>query len=67
MLEFFANPTTGTPQGKTHIGFGFAQTDSTGKATIIVQMPALRSGELITVTATDPAGNTSPFSGGVMS
>jgi uncharacterized repeat protein (TIGR01451 family) len=65
-LEFFSQQfpnASGFGEGQTLIGFANVTTDASGNAsfnpTFAVTVPA---GQVITATATDPAGNTSEFS-----
>lgn len=62
LVQFFSNP-SGTDEGKKFIGQKAVTTDSTGNASFAFS-PASKvaSGQTITATATDPAGNTSEFS-----
>ena len=66
-LEFFADTVTCSastyPQGKRFLGSTNLSTDSAGNATFAITLPVATSvDESITVTATDPSGNTSEFS-----
>jgi CSLREA domain-containing protein len=67
-LEFFASnsdPQNGIPEGQFFLGSGSATTDGSGKATFAITVPtAVTPGQIVTATATDPAGNTSEFSAG---
>ncbi|MEG4630803.1 SdrD B-like domain-containing protein [Microcoleus sp. AR_TQ3_B6] len=61
-LQIFANNPPGT-QGQTLIASIPVTTDAAGNATFNQTFPAaVTAGQLITATATDPAGNTSEFS-----
>ncbi|MDR3639531.1 MAG: MBG domain-containing protein, partial [Isosphaeraceae bacterium] len=64
-IEFFANPVadpSGHGQGQTYLGFANVTTDSSGNATIAVQLQAIVApGQAISATATDAGGNTSEF------
>jgi CSLREA domain-containing protein len=66
-LEFFANAAcdpSGFGEGQTFLGFLNAVTDGAHNAVFSVLFPvAVPVGHFITATATDPAGNTSEFSG----
>ena len=66
IIEFFANPScdpSGSGEGKIYIGAKFVTTDVDGEAYYQFNFadPVL-AGQVITATATDPAGNTSEFS-----
>jgi len=65
-LEFFANTLadpSGFGEGERYLGSTTVITDGTGNVSFDVSLAAPSSaGELITATATDPAGNTSEFS-----
>jgi hypothetical protein len=61
-IEIFADPSlpaAGQEQGKTFIQGVMVKTDSSGKGSFSVTEP---TGIFYTATATDPSGNTSPFS-----
>jgi parallel beta-helix repeat protein len=65
-VEFFAS-TTGDPsgfgQGQQFLGSTTVSTDTSGNGSFSVTLPVtVNSVEVITATATDPAGNTSEFS-----
>jgi titin len=61
-VEFFANPPGGV-QGKTFLGAINVTTGGGGTASFSAGLAStVPVGQLITTTATDPAGNTSPFS-----
>ena len=66
-IEFFANAacdSSGFGEGQTFIGFQSVVTDGSGNASFNASLAALPVGQLaVTSTATDPAGNTSEFSG----
>lgn len=65
-IEFFANATcdsSGNGEGALYFGSTTAATDASGNASFSASFPnALPTGQVITATATDPAGNTSEFS-----
>jgi hypothetical protein len=65
-IEFFSNPTcdaSGNGEGQTLIGAANVSTNASGNAAFIATLPvAVAPGQVITATATDPAGNTSEFS-----
>ena len=61
-VEFFANP-PGTVQGEIFLGAINVTTGAGGTAGFSAGLAStVPAGQLITSTATDPAGNTSPFS-----
>ncbi len=61
-IEFFASP-PGDDEGATFLGATNVLTSAAGLATIQSTLPAaVPADHHITATATDPAGNTSPFS-----
>ncbi|MGE3820659.1 MAG: Calx-beta domain-containing protein, partial [Isosphaeraceae bacterium] len=73
-LEFFANPDKGASgngqiqpyQGRRYLGKATVNTDAAGNATFSYDVPTfVSSGEWVTATATDPAGNTSEISNAV--
>jgi hypothetical protein len=67
-IEFFANETadpSGHGQGKTFLGFANVTTNGSGDATISATVTAATTGQAISATATDSAGNTSEFSADV--
>jgi hypothetical protein len=66
VLEFFANP-TGDPEGKVLLGALTVKVTTTGTVsfTFSATTTAPQSDPVITVTLTDPAGDTSAFTGGV--
>jgi hypothetical protein len=63
-IEFFANPSApGNVQGKTFLGAINVTTGGGGTASFSAGLAStVPVGQLITATATDPTGNTSPFS-----
>jgi IPT/TIG domain/S-layer homology domain len=66
-LHFYANPPCAARprefvEGKTYLGTSQATTDGSGNATFDVILPATESGARVSVTATDPLGDTSEFS-----
>jgi hypothetical protein len=67
-LDFYANPACSSfprefLEGQTYLGSAQVSTDGSGHAAIDVVLPiATETGARISVTATDPAGNTSEFS-----
>ena len=65
-IEFFSNAAcdaSGNGEGRTFLGSTSVNTDGSGNATInTTLLTATTPGEVITATATDPAGNTSEFS-----
>jgi hypothetical protein len=65
-LDFYASPTPDPSffgQGQRYLDSATVTTDATGNAAFAVNLSAPTStGEWITATATDPAGNTSEFS-----
>ncbi|HEU4391510.1 MAG TPA: CSLREA domain-containing protein, partial [Blastocatellia bacterium] len=65
-IEFFSSPAcdpAGYGEGQRFIGSTSVTTDGLCNAAFIVVLPvAVNVGQLITATATDPAGNTSEFS-----
>jgi titin len=69
-LEFFINNTcdpTGYGEGETYLGSAEVKTRITGLTTFKILLPALSTeGKFMTVTATDPTGNTSEFSPCIM-
>ena len=65
-MELFSNP-SGSSEGRTFLGWITVTTDSTGLATFTATFAAtLAPGEVITATTTDPLGDTSEFSSGVI-
>ncbi|HET6251089.1 MAG TPA: hypothetical protein VFE47_25605 [Tepidisphaeraceae bacterium] len=69
-IELFANnpDPLGLPaEGQQFIGFTNVTTDANGNASFNVSVPVpVANGRLITATATDPTGNTSEFSAGLV-
>ncbi|HYX20244.1 MAG TPA: IPT/TIG domain-containing protein [Thermoanaerobaculia bacterium] len=67
-LDFYSNPACSNfprefLQGATYIGSAQVTTDGSGNATIhVTTLAGTPSGSRISITATDPAGNTSEFS-----
>ena len=66
-LHFYANPPCAARphefiEGKTYLGTSQATTDGSGNATFDVLLPPTESGARVSVTATDPLGDTSEFS-----
>ena len=67
-LDFYSNSACSNfprefLQGETYLGSSTATTDGAGDATFsVTTLPATANGARISVTATDPAGNTSEFS-----
>jgi len=66
-LDFYANPACSSfprdfLQGETYLGSSPATTDGSGNVSFDVMLPATTAGSPISVTATDPSGNTSEFS-----
>lgn len=65
-IDFYSTPTcnpSGNGEGKTFLGSAIATADLTCHAPIDVTLPvAVSSGDVVTATATDAAGNTSEFS-----
>src|SRR5207244_2060662 len=68
-LEFFSNTASdpsGFGEGQTFLGSETLMTGASGSASFSFASPVtVAVGRFITVTATDPAGNTSEFSAGV--
>ena len=62
-VEFFASAknTTGFGEGEFYLGSQAVTTGSTGVATFSYSVPAADFGLVLSMTATDPAGNTSEF------
>ncbi|HXG64526.1 MAG TPA: Calx-beta domain-containing protein, partial [Blastocatellia bacterium] len=63
-IEFFANPScdpSGNGEGQTFLGFTTATTNGSGDGSFTFS-GSFNLGQVITATATDPAGNTSEFS-----
>ncbi|HEX5500756.1 MAG TPA: Ig-like domain-containing protein, partial [Thermomicrobiales bacterium] len=69
VIDFYANASadpSGYGEGERHLGSTIATTDGAGHAAFAVTLLAATApGELITATATDPAGDTSEFSAAV--
>ena len=66
-LHFYASPACAARphefvEGKTYLGTSQATTDGSGNATFDVLLPATEAGARLSVTATDPLGDTSEFS-----
>ncbi len=65
-LDFYASPLpdpTGYGEGKTFLGSSTVTTGTDGNAPFNVTLPTTTpQGDVVTATATDPAGNTSEFS-----
>ncbi|MBI3853154.1 MAG: HYR domain-containing protein [Verrucomicrobia bacterium] len=65
-LDFYANHVahaSGYGEGETYLGAATVTTDPSGNASFNVTLPLPpAAGQIITATATDPAGNTSEFS-----
>jgi hypothetical protein len=68
-VEVFASPpwdATSTSEGQLYLGAASVTTDPAGSVSFSASLPvAAPVGSLVTATATDPAGNTSPFSAGI--
>ncbi|HWX22285.1 MAG TPA: M12 family metallopeptidase [Candidatus Binatia bacterium] len=66
-LDFYANPPPlSAAQARTWLGARDVATSAGGTATFSASLGAVvPAGQIITATATDPAGNTSPLSAGV--
>ncbi len=68
-VEFFANVATdgsGYGEGQNYLGYLMVSTNGNGLASFVTTLPTfVPTGQFITATATDPAGNTSEFSAGV--
>ncbi len=65
-LEFFGSPKIsplGYGEGKFYLGTADVTTNASGNATFDVSFPIVAGAPHVTATATDPAGNTSEFSG----
>jgi hypothetical protein len=67
VLDFYSSPCANFPhdfvQGTTYIGTAAVTTDGSGNITFhVTTLNPVPAGSLISVTATDPAGNTSEFS-----
>lgn len=64
-LDFYANPSPQT-QARTYLGARDVTTGAGGTVGFSANLAAIvPEGQIITATATDPSGNTSPLSGGV--
>jgi RHS repeat-associated protein/CSLREA domain-containing protein len=66
-LEFFADTMACAPsvypEGKRFLGFTDVNTDANGNVSFAITLPAVTTNdEVVSVTATDPLGNTSEFS-----
>ncbi len=64
-LEFFSNSAcdpSGNGEGQAFLGAADVTSDATGNASFTFTFAAALAGQVITATATDPAGNTSEFS-----
>ena len=64
-IEFFMNPacySSGNGEGQIFLGQTTVATDGSGNAAFVATLPAPSVGQVVTATATDPAGNTSEFS-----
>lgn len=70
LLQFFANPAndaSGYGEGQIYLGDASVITSGSCMTSFLVKLPvSLPPGYAITATATDPAGNTSEFSSGVV-
>lgn len=67
-LEFFGNDAidpSGFGEGQVFLGAADVQTDASGDAAFSFDFPIAKTSMRLTATATDPAGNTSEFSGGL--
>lgn len=66
-VDFYANPScdaSGNGEGQTYLGTTTVNTNGSGNGSFVVTgLPATSVGNAITATATDPANNTSEFSG----
>jgi probable HAF family extracellular repeat protein len=66
-VELFTNPDSGIAEGQGFLGSIMVATDGSGHGSFTAMLPVgLGLGQLVTATATDPAGNTSQFSEGVV-
>ena len=69
-VEFFASVTgdpTGYGEGERYLGYVDVTTNGSGNATFSQPLSAVVAvGEVVTSTATDPLGNTSEFSAGIV-
>ena len=62
-IEFFASPFgSGSLSGKTYLGSATTTTDANGNGAFTTSLPATSSGQIVTATLTDAAGDTSEFS-----
>jgi len=65
-IEFYSSPScdaSGNGEGQTFLGEAAVATDASGNASFHASLPPLKASEqVVTATATDPAGNTSEFS-----
>jgi hypothetical protein len=64
-VEFFTNPacdSSGYGEGQTFLGQTTVTTDGSGNAVFVATLPGPSVSQVVTATATDPAGNTSEFS-----
>jgi titin len=69
VLEFFSNidcGRMGSCQGETFLGSLEVTTDEAGQVDFTAVLDGVDPGQFITATATDPGGNTSPFSNGLI-
>jgi parallel beta-helix repeat protein len=66
-VDLFASPDTGASEGEQLLGSLSVTTDASGQAAFRDILPGinLAASQLVTATATDPAGNTSQFSAGL--
>ncbi|MEG4202680.1 S8 family serine peptidase [Microcoleus sp. Pol7_A1] len=68
-VEFFSNQNTdasGYGEGEKFLGFQNVTTDSSGNASVAINLPlAVPLGQFITATTTDPNNNSSEFSKGI--
>jgi uncharacterized repeat protein (TIGR01451 family) len=64
-VQFFSNPHNFS-EGKTFLGSDTVTIGAGGSASFTANLPvSVAAGQFVTATATDPANNTSPFSGAV--
>jgi hypothetical protein len=65
-IDFYSSPAcdaSGNGEGQTFLGDASVATDASGNASFQASLPPLKASEqVVTATATDPAGNTSEFS-----
>ncbi len=61
-LEFFRSQSCSNGAGEAFLGATTQSTDGSGNLSFNLAVPASGNGQIITATATDPAGNTSEFS-----